>query len=114
MLSCDFLAVATSAVAEVLLDEGRTAHSTFSIPITCTAESTCSISVVSSLAEQIKDTDMIIWDEAEMCQKHCIEAVDRSIQDITGSRTSFDGKCMLLCGEFRQILPGIPEDQENK
>ncbi len=38
------IAVSTSAVAEVLLDEGRTSQSTIKMPIPITAESTCSMS----------------------------------------------------------------------
>ncbi len=37
------IAVATSAVAAFLLDEGHIAHSTFKMPISCTAESTCKV-----------------------------------------------------------------------
>ncbi len=55
------IAVATSAVAAVLLDEERNANSTFKIPIPVTAESTCSISERSQLAQDLLDTDFIIW-----------------------------------------------------
>ncbi len=37
------IAVPRSAVSAVLLDEGRTAHSTLKIPISITAKSTCDI-----------------------------------------------------------------------
>ena len=99
--------VATSAVAAVLLDEGRTAHSTFKIPIPCTAESTCGISVRSQLAQEMRDIDLIIWDEVVMCHRYCVEAVERSLRDITMRRELFGGKCVLFSGDFRQILPVI-------
>ncbi len=72
------IAVATFGVAAVLLDEGRTANSTFKIPIPITAESTCSISASSQLAQDLLDSDFIIWDEIVMCHRYCVEAVDRS------------------------------------
>ncbi len=74
------IAVAASAVAAVLLDEGRTAHSKFKIQILITAESTCSISARSQLAQDLLDTYFIIWDEVLMCHRYCVESVDRSLQ----------------------------------
>ncbi len=93
------VAVATSAVAAVLLDEGHTAHSTFKIPIPITAESTCSISARSQLAQDLLDTDFIIWDEIAMCHRYCVEAVDRSLRDITRRSLPFGGKCVLFSGD---------------
>ncbi len=94
------IAVTTSAVAAVLLDEGRTAHSTFKIPIPITAKSTCSISpslrrehasisARSQLAQDFVDTDFIIWDEILMCHRHCVEAVDGSLWDMTRRNLPF-------------------------
>ncbi len=57
------VAVATSTFAAVLLDEERTAHLKFKIPISSTAESTCGISARSQLAKDLPDTDFIICDE---------------------------------------------------
>ncbi len=54
------IAVTTSAVAAVLVEEGRTAHSNFKIPIPITAESTCSISARSQLAQDLADAEFII------------------------------------------------------
>ncbi len=102
------VAVATSAVAAVLLDEGRTEHSTFKIPIPITVESTCSISARSQLAQELQDTYFIIWDEIVMCHRYCVEAVDRTLRDITRRNLPFGGKCVLFSGDFRQILPVIP------
>jgi len=102
------IAVATSAVAAQLLDEGRTAHSTFKIPIPCLADSTCHISANSQLAAHMRAAHLIIWDEIVMCHRYCVEAVDRSLRDITGTNLPFGGKCILFSGDFRQILPVLP------
>ena len=45
------IAVATSAVAAKLLKKGRTAHSTFRIPVPCGSEDTCFIEVHSDEAK---------------------------------------------------------------
>ncbi len=46
-------------------------------------ESTCSISIRSQLAQDLLDTDFIIWYETLMCHRWCVEAVDRSLRDMT-------------------------------
>ena len=101
------IAVATSAVAASLLYKGRTAHSTFKIPIPCDSLSTCNISLESKLAQELKEVDLIIWDEVVMCNRYCIEALDRTLRDIMKTDERFGGKCVLFSGDFRQILPVI-------
>ena len=95
-------------MAASLLYKGRTAHSTFKIPIPCDSTSTCNISVESKLAQEIREIDLIIWDEIVMCNRYCVEAVDRTLRDIMKSEEPFGGKCVLFSGDFRQILPVIP------
>ncbi|KAL4568478.1 hypothetical protein LXL04_024091 [Taraxacum kok-saghyz] len=48
---------------------------------------------------------IIIWDESSMAHRQAVEAVDRSIQDITKLNLPFGGKIMILGGDFRQVLP---------
>ena len=71
------LPVASSGIAATLLPSGRTAHSRFLIPIQITDSSICSISKNSPLAELLTVSKVIIWDEAPMVQRYCVEAVDR-------------------------------------
>ncbi|XP_035844154.1 uncharacterized protein LOC110932497 [Helianthus annuus] len=109
------LNVASSGIASLLLDGGRTAHSRFVIPINVNEDSICSIEPNSELGGLIKQTKMIIWDEAPMTHKHCFEALDRTMRDIARSNNlslqnkPFGGKIVLFCGDFRQILPVIPK-----
>ena len=51
---------------------------------------------------------IIVWDEAPMSHKHQMEALDRTLRDITGSDMPFGGKVIVLSGDFRQCLPVIP------
>ncbi|XP_022023735.1 ATP-dependent DNA helicase pif1-like [Helianthus annuus] len=109
------LNVASSGIASLLLDGGRTAHSRFVIPINVNEDSICSIEPNSELGGLIKETKMIIWDEAPMTHKHCFEALDRTMRDIARSSNPslqnkpFGGKIVLFGGDFRQILPVIPK-----
>ncbi|CDF77418.1 ATP dependant DNA helicase [Chondrus crispus] len=102
------IAVATSAVAAVLLDGGRTAHSVFKIPIPVSAESTCNFSTNSDTGRTLQQVDLIIWDEIVMCHQNCIETVDRSLRDLMQTDPPFGGKFLVLAGDFRKILPVDP------
>ncbi|XP_028796091.1 ATP-dependent DNA helicase PIF1-like [Neltuma alba] len=103
------LTVASSGIAATLLPSGRTAHSRFAIPIQVNETSMCFISQGSPLAKLLECTKLIIWDEAPMVQRYCIEAFDRSLKDLMHSNLPFGGKCIIMGGDFRQILPVVPK-----
>ena len=78
------LCVASSGIASVLLPGGRTAHSRFKIPVSnLHGSSMCRIPRGTALAKLLQETRLIIWDEAPMTHRHCFEALDRTLQDIT-------------------------------
>ncbi|XP_028791347.1 uncharacterized protein LOC114747221 [Neltuma alba] len=68
--------VASSGIAATLLPPGRTAHSRFAIPIDINEDSTCNISHGSPVSHLLRSAKLIIWDEAPMIKRHCVEAVD--------------------------------------
>ncbi|XP_047945689.1 ATP-dependent DNA helicase PIF1-like [Salvia hispanica] len=109
------LNVASSGIASLLLPGGRTAHSRFKIPINVNEDSVCNIRQGTDLAELIIMSKLIIWDEAPMIHKHCIEAVDRTFRDIlrvcseSNMDKPFGGKTVVFGGDFRQILPVVPK-----
>src|ERR1700749_2551063 len=69
------LCVASSGIASLLLQGGRTAHSRFKIPIPIHEGSICNIPKGSPLHDVLKQTGIIIWDEVPMQHKHAIEAL---------------------------------------
>ncbi|GKA05883.1 ATP-dependent DNA helicase PIF1-like protein [Tanacetum coccineum] len=107
------LNVASSGIAALLLEGGRTAHSRFAIIINVVDDSMCHILADSELAKLIRMAKLIIWDEAPMTHKHCYEAFDRTLRDIcqtdptTPNDKVFGGKVVLFGGDFRQILPVV-------
>ena len=44
-----------------------------------------------------------------MQHRYCVEAVDRTLQDICDNRRPFGGITVVHGGDFRQILPVIPK-----
>ncbi|XP_024013182.1 uncharacterized protein LOC112087501 [Eutrema salsugineum] len=101
------LNVASSGIASLLLQGGRTAHSQFGIPIAVDSTTMCSINSNSPQAALIREAKLIIWDEAPMMRKYCIETLDRSMRDILKNDDVFGGKVIVFGGDFRQILPVI-------
>ena len=70
------IAVASSGIASILLQGGRTAHSRFKIPLNATAQSSCSVSKKSNLVDLFVVTKLIFRDEILMQNRYDIEAVD--------------------------------------
>ena len=103
------IATASSGIAATLLKGGRTAHSTFGIPISILNTSTCSIKANSKLGQLILASELFIWDEALMSHSHNILAVDRMMRDMTKNNTFFGNKIIIFCGDPRQTLPVIPK-----
>ena len=101
------LGLASSGIAALLLPGGRTVHSRLKVPIDINELSVCNISKQSSLAQLIRRTNLLVWDEACMSNKHVAECVDRSLRDICSSGIPFGGKVVVFGGDFRQIPPVI-------
>ncbi|OMP11284.1 DNA helicase PIF1, ATP-dependent [Corchorus olitorius] len=108
------LAVASSGIASLLLPGGRTTHSRFKIPLDISPTSTCQITKNTQLARLIIRTALIIWDEAPMVHRNCIEALNKTLQDVVSDVDSdsaskpFGGKTIVFGSDFKQILPVIP------
>jgi len=109
------VAVASSGIAALLLDEGRTTHSHFKIPVQgLNSTSTCYISRDSELAALLQAAALIVWDEALMMHRHVFEAVNRSLQDImavintTFKFLPFGDLVVVFGGDFQQILLIVP------
>ncbi|XP_059221537.1 uncharacterized protein LOC131996104 [Stomoxys calcitrans] len=105
------LAVASSGIAATLLEGGRTAHSTFKLPLKIATDdnkSVCSISKQSNTGKLIRDCSLIVWDEATMSNKTSVEALDRTMRDLRSKNAPMGGCTILFSGDFRQILPVVP------
>ena len=103
------LPVATSGIAVLLFEGGRTVHSRFRIlpPVDQTSITSINLSDRNSLYRQIRDCDLIVWDEVIMAHRHLIEAVDRSLKKICRNNLPFGGKTIIFSGDAKQILPVV-------
>ena len=105
------LCVASTGIAALLLPSGRTSHAQFKIPIDLDEASVSSISKSSRLASELKNVDLVIWDEVPMQHKYCFEVVHRLFVDLRSVSDDllFGGVPFLLGGDFAQILPVVPQ-----
>ncbi|GJR79669.1 uncharacterized protein Tco_0150454 [Tanacetum coccineum] len=106
------LNVASSGIAALLLDGGRTAHSRFAIPININEDSLCTITAYSDLADLIRETKLIIWDEAPMVNKHSFEAFDKTLRDFATDSIKEFAEWILSIGDGK-IETMIHETYEN-
>jgi len=76
------LPMASSGITALLLPFGKTAHAIFKISLNLIEATYYSFSKHSELADLIRQTSLIIWDEAPMSHHWVIETVDRTLRDI--------------------------------
>ena len=106
------IAVASSGIASLLLDDGSTAHSAFGI--SPQKGGTSSIPVESKRAAELHESQLIVWDEAPMADNDCFRVLDELLKDIMGANDEalrlvpFGGKTVVMTGDWRQILPVVP------
>lgn len=65
-------------------------------------------------AKEIKESDLIIIDEASMMTKHTLKCIHLLLCDITNNKCiPFGGKVVVFSGDFRQTLPVIPKGSKS-
>lgn len=111
--SAGFIAigVASSGIAATLIQNGRTAHSMFKLPldlVSIGSSAVCNIKKNSTTARILRECRLLIWDEITMAHKYAFEALDRTLRDIRCTDSTMGGVTVFLTGDFRQTLPVIP------
>ena len=103
------LITGTTALSVIGYERGRTAHSTFGIPVKeNNAEFSCRIRPGSGQAKLICAAKLIIWDELPMANRAAVEAVDILLRQLKGNARPFGGILFLAVGDFRQVAPVVP------
>jgi hypothetical protein len=105
------LAVASSGIAATLLSGGRTAHSTFKLPLNVLfdTEYVCPIRKNGPLGKILRETSFVVWDECTMSHRSHIEAIDRTLKDLRCNNKFMGGITFFFAGDFRQTLPVTPK-----
>ncbi|UYV73007.1 hypothetical protein LAZ67_10001499 [Cordylochernes scorpioides] len=102
------LPVASTRIAANLLEGGRTYHSQFKLPVPLLDTSTSSMRMTSDDAKQIREANVIIYDEATMAPKDALRCINNLLKEIMQNEKPLGGKAIVFGGDFRQILPVVP------
>lgn len=108
------LAAAWTGIAALLLDDGKTIHKTFGLPVPITETSVSYINTNSEQASILRDSTVIVIDEASMIPGLALYCIDRLLRDITQLQEPFGGKIIVFGGDFRQVLPVVPHSGKVK
>ncbi|XP_021743296.1 uncharacterized protein LOC110709391 [Chenopodium quinoa] len=108
------LPTATSGIAAANIPSRRTAHSRFKIPLDPLESLACNVPKQGSLAALLRETTLIIWDEASMAKKENNESLDVLLRDICNPNLLFGGKIVVFGGDFRQILLVVPKRTQHE
>ncbi|KAF6514101.1 hypothetical protein HZS61_006357 [Fusarium oxysporum f. sp. conglutinans] len=99
----------STALSVTLYERGRTAHSTFGIPV---REDSCEVvsqlSPHSARAELLRHAALLLWEELPMANKTAVQCADQLLRSIVGQDQPFGGKTFVGIGDFRQVAPVTP------
>jgi hypothetical protein len=108
----NILSMAWTGIASVLLPKGMTSHRTFRLPLDLSNIESAFLNLDSD-KRNLREADLIIWDEASMVPKKALDIVNKTLQDVCKSELPFAGKLIILGGDFCQILPVIKHGCRN-
>uniref|UniRef100_A0A1I8AIP3 ATP-dependent DNA helicase n=1 Tax=Steinernema glaseri TaxID=37863 RepID=A0A1I8AIP3_9BILA len=105
---------ASTGIAALLLEGGRTAHSTFRIANDVTDSDQSRVDWNSKLADMLRRSSLIIIDEVSMLHRTVFDYINRVLKSIaprdgTDRDEDFGGKIILISGDFKQLAPVVEE-----
>ena len=103
------LCTASSGLAAILLEDGRTVHGRFKCsPKSMSEDAYCGIGAETGLAQLMRQADCIIIDEGPALDVWVFDCVDRSLRDLRKCDKPFGGVKVIVSGDWRQCLPVVP------
>jgi ATP-dependent DNA helicase PIF1 len=96
------MAMAFTGVAAILLEDGKTLHTSFRLPLNMDDSSSCKLSREERL--KVKNTHIIICDEAPMAPVQALKMINATLKDIMQNNEPFGGKIIILAGIFELLL----------
>ncbi|UYV69427.1 hypothetical protein LAZ67_6003542 [Cordylochernes scorpioides] len=112
------LSTASSGIAATLLHGGRTAHSTFKLPLDLTRDEVpvCNLNADSAMGEVLRQCKFIVWDECTMAHRHALEAVDITLKDCRqDQRPMGEATILTCCFQNEEVfIPRIPLIHDDK
>ncbi|KAK0416435.1 hypothetical protein QR680_012481 [Steinernema hermaphroditum] len=100
---------ASTGIAATLLVSGKTVHSAFKV---APNRPVPQYSAHTEQGKKVMEAEVIIWDEITMSNRTLINAIDQHCRDVLPNiddhkETAFGGKVVLVCGDWKQLLPVV-------
>jgi len=111
------LACASTGIAALQYEQGRTAHNLFKLPLNHEKDIMSGKRAASTLTklaldgsknarlELLKAAKLIVWDEIGMIHRVMFEAVDDLLRAVMQNDSPFGGKLFITLGDWRQVCP---------
>jgi hypothetical protein len=103
----NIVTVSSSGIASLMLRDATTAHARFKIPVKIQSNSVCNFNAKTRVGQELLKVQVIVWDEISMQNRLCVEAVDRSLQELKQVSEPFGGISVIFGGNFCQTLPVV-------
>ena len=98
---------ATTGIASLLVQGGRTAHSGYKLPIPALDDSTSWMKLESPEAQFMRGASLHLIDEVSMLRKHLLRCIDMLLRELKKVDKPFGGIVMIGSGDFRQTAPVV-------
>ena len=98
---------ATTGIASLLVNGGRTAHSGYKLPIPALDNSASDMDLGSPEAQLMRRASLHIIDEIPMLVKHLLRCIDLLLRKLKRVDKTFGGIVMIGSGDFRQTAPVV-------
>lgn len=99
----NFISVAYTGIAACTLIGGSTIHSRFHLSWNEYPAVICNMS--NATKNELKQCDVILWDQAAACGKQNFEKIDGFLRALTNNKLPFGGKVVVIAGDFNECLP---------
>lgn len=101
---------ATTGIAATLMEGGMTAHRGFALPLDADnlSRSLMETDPHHPLRKPLQESALILIDEITMMSRHSLQIIDRILRNIMQADEPFGGKVFVVGGDFRQLLPVVP------
>lgn len=102
---------ATTGIAATLLEGGKTVHTGFGIPVPCEKDSISMINLESAQADDLRKAAVLMIDEVSQMSTYTLRVIDQLLRSLMNFDEPFGGKTVVFGGDFRQLLPVVPNGQ---
>jgi hypothetical protein len=106
-----YIACAASGIAASIIPDATTMHYAFGLPPCDHPDDRwrSTLNAESQRARELQAADIVLIDEVSMIPRQALDAIDTILRHLGNPDVPFGGKVVVVGGDFRQLLPVIPD-----